>query len=183
MKKERDFTRDARGRFRRPETKPKPAARGRPPATTGKAGARGRKVDISCGAVVYVDREDTRLYLLVFHAKGAHWGFPKGHPLPGEETKAAILRETLEETGCEIELLAGHEDSISYTLPSGGAKQVRFRLARLKKRGRVPLPNKEIRGVGWFTFEEARRIITYDSSRGVLARARAFLRRRGVEPA
>ena len=143
-----------------------------------RAHAKGLKsMDQSYGAVVYAEREGTRLYLLVLHSGGAHWDFPKGRSLPSEMPDATILREVCEESGCKVQLLADYEDSIEYILPRGGAKRVRFRLAWLIKPDYVPLPNQEIRGIGWFTFEEALRTVTYENSRQVLVRAEAFLQR------
>jgi 8-oxo-dGTP pyrophosphatase MutT (NUDIX family) len=136
-------------------------------------------MDNSFGAVAYTYHAGTRLYLLVLHASGAHWDFPKGHPLPSEEPQATILREVREETGCDIQLLPDYADSISFILPMGGAKQISFRLGRLARPDCIALPNDEIRGIGWFTFAEACQTITYANSREVLIRAHAFLERHG----
>lgn len=57
-------------------------------------------------------------------------------------------------------------------------KHVLFLLAELAEPRAVSLPNQEIRGIGWFTFDEARRLITYDNSREVPVRADAYLRKR-----
>jgi len=131
--------------------------------------------DQSYGAVVHSLSAGARLYLLVLHAVGAHWDFPKGHPHRGESTGETVRREVREETGCRIALVPGFEESIRYTLPGGEEKQVTFYLARPRGPAGVKLPNDEIRGIGWFTFAEASRTITYDNSREVLARAEAFL--------
>ena len=135
----------------------------------------------SFGAVVYSARESgAPLYLLVLHA-GGHWGLPKGHALPGESARSTVVREVREETGCEIELIAGYADSITYPLPAGGTKRVDYLLARLKAAGAVPLPSEEIRAVGWFTLEEARRTATHETTRRVLQRAHDHLHLRRTD--
>jgi 8-oxo-dGTP pyrophosphatase MutT (NUDIX family) len=142
-------------------------------------------MDRSYGAVVTTDRLGAPLYLLVLHSSGSHWDLPKGHPLDGEAVEETIKREVREETGCAIRLVPGFEDSISYALPGGETKEVRFRLGLLVEPQCVFLPNREIRAVGWFSFEEARRLMTYDNSREVLNRADGFVRgrtfRRGAD--
>ena len=128
-------------------------------------------MDQSHGAVVYADRSGSLQFLLVLHARGAHWDLPKGHPLPGERPEETILREVREETGCDVRLLPGFADSVSYVLPQGEPKRVDFRLARLEHEHEVSLPNNEIRAVKWLTFDEAYRLMTFDNSREVLERA------------
>jgi 8-oxo-dGTP pyrophosphatase MutT (NUDIX family) len=128
-------------------------------------------MDHSYGAVVYADRSGSPLFLLVLHAHGAHWDLPKGHPLPGERPEETILREVREETGCDVRLLAGFADSVSYVLPQGEPKRVDFRLARLQHEHEVSLPNDEIRAVRWVTFDEACQLMSFDNSREVLKRA------------
>eukprot|EP00969_Alexandrium_andersonii_P032362 1412938-Alexandrium_andersonii.AAC.1 len=61
--------------------------------------------DQSFGGVVFGEQEQ----ILLLETKAKHggpdrWGFPKGHPRWNETGPAAAMRETLEETGIEIDM-------------------------------------------------------------------------------
>jgi len=125
-------------------------------------------MDHSFGAVVYTEEFGNRLYLLVLHTDGAHWDFPKGHPIINETTTETIMREVKEETGNIIEMVSNHQETIEYILTSGETKQVHFQIAKRINSVHNKIPNNEIRGIGWFTFAEAVKTITFDNSRNIL---------------
>ena len=51
----------------------------------------------SCGAVVFLKKEEQTKYLLLNYAAG-HWDFVKGNVEPNETEKETVLRELKEET-------------------------------------------------------------------------------------
>ena len=63
-------------------------------------------VHISSGAVVYRLSENQTPEILIMHRKdGGTWHLPKGTQAPGETLEETALREVLEESGVEINLL------------------------------------------------------------------------------
>ena len=77
--------------------------------------------DKSCGVIALHKRPDDGVVvvaLLLLKSKdGAAWGFPKGHPDPGEEELAAANREFCEETGIDVgsEVVDGASYDEAYT--------------------------------------------------------------------
>ena len=52
----------------------------------------------SCGAVIFVKKEEGTKYLLLNYAAG-HWDFVKGNVEENETEKQTVVRELQEETG------------------------------------------------------------------------------------
>jgi len=76
--------------------------------------------DKSCGVIALHKRPDgvVVVALLLLKSKdGNAWGFPKGHPDPGEDDLAAANREFREETGIDVssQIVAGAFHDEAYT--------------------------------------------------------------------
>ena len=56
----------------------------------------------SCGAIVFRKFHGNIELLLIKHANGGHWSFPKGHVEAGETEVETAIREIREETGIEV---------------------------------------------------------------------------------
>lgn len=97
---------------------------------------------IKAGCIVI---NDTHEILLVKHQDGANWGFPKGHAERGETLKQVALRETLEETGYEVELIRRLPD-IAYTKESTG-ESIRTGMFLAKPVQASRIPEKELKWV------------------------------------
>jgi 8-oxo-dGTP pyrophosphatase MutT (NUDIX family) len=100
-------------------------------------------------------------------------GFPKGVLKPGEPVEMAALREIREETGFRVQLLAlVGISAYRYTTPDGvrREKTVHLYLAR-PTGGNLSERDGERMDVGWAAVEEARRQLTYEADRELLARA------------
>jgi len=128
--------------------------------------------DQSWGAVVV---DDEGRFLLVHHASGGHWDSPKGHAEPHETAVETALREIREEGGVEAEIIAGFSERADWILPDGREKQVVYFLARRLGPCESAKPGDEILALAWLPYEEARDLISYESGKRVLDRAREFL--------
>ena len=56
----------------------------------------------SCGAIVFRKFHGNVEILLINHANGGHWSFPKGHVEDGETEVETATREIFEETGLTV---------------------------------------------------------------------------------
>ena len=68
----------------------------------------------SCGAVVFIKKEDQTKYLLLNYAAG-HWDFVKGNVELNETEKETVLRELQEETAItDATFIDGFKETIAY---------------------------------------------------------------------
>jgi 8-oxo-dGTP pyrophosphatase MutT (NUDIX family) len=110
------------------------------------------------------------------------WGIPKGHLESGESAFEAAVREVREETGIAGEIEADLGE-IRYTYVASEeagnrrrrvAKQVRFFLMRAIG-GRFADRDAEMDAVRWVPIQGAEAVMTYESERALVRRARALL--------
>ncbi len=130
------------------------------------------KYEKSCGAVICRGEGEKREYLLIRQNAG-HWGFPKGHVEAGENEHQTAIREVKEETGLDVELLDGFRQSISYSPARGVMKEVVFFAAR-RTGSDMQLQKEEVSDAGWFTFSDAMKKSSHDSTKDVLRGAHEF---------
>lgn len=131
-------------------------------------------VEKSVGAVVFTE-EKSREYLLLL---SSFWEFPKGHGNDNESEEETARRETIEETGLEIEFVPGFREEIDYFYRRGNKlfkKQVVFFLARA--RSRTVRLSSEHSWFEWHPYDTALTRLTYENSRSILKKAEAFLNR------
>lgn len=131
--------------------------------------------ETSCGAVVFRRLEDGSLrFLLIRNKRSAHWGFPKGHMEPGETKTETAIREVLEETGLQIEVLPDFCELSEYTIHGKIEKAVAIFLARTNQVD-YTLQVEEIEECGWFTYEQAMQTLNYENDKRILAKAKKYL--------
>ena len=84
----------------------------------------------------------------------SHWCFPGGHIDSGETAENAVIRETAEETGLELEspVFLGYCDEI---FPKLGFHAVVLMFCGTARGVLHPQPG-EISDIGWFSIHEAR---------------------------
>lgn len=137
----------------------------------GMSGGKIVKPDFSCGGVVWDDDRKKLLIVKVENlSKSVVWTFPKGHPEKGETDEQAAIREVQEETGWQC-TVTGKLMDVEYYYTHNDVtfhKTVRwFRMEPVRQTGK-PMEG-EILECAWATADEAKKKITYDSDRKLLA--------------
>ncbi|MBN2142068.1 NUDIX domain-containing protein [Candidatus Woesearchaeota archaeon] len=128
----------------------------------------------SCGAVVYRKVDDKIEFLLIQHLDGGHWDNPKGHVEPGESEEETAVREILEETGLEVDLVDGFKETAQYLSKQAIDKTVVFFLA-VPVGGCLAKQEGEIKDIGWFECDDAIAKATYSNAKNILRKAKEHL--------
>jgi 8-oxo-dGTP pyrophosphatase MutT (NUDIX family) len=138
------------------------------------------RTEVSAGGVVFRGSGDRLEFAMAArrNRKGElAWGLPKGVIERGETSDAAALREVLEETGLEAEIVEPLGE-IGYFYFWEGVrirKSVHFFLMRATG-GDVSRHDHEMEEVGWFEAGEAIAMAAYASERKLLEQALETLR-------
>lgn len=127
----------------------------------------------SCGAVIWRGTPADHQYLLARH-NGGHWSFPKGH-VEGDETEIQTAqREILEETGLTAEIDDRFRQVVTYYPKPGVIKDVIFFTAQ-PTGGAEHAQEEEIAQIGWFSYGDARDLLTFATDEEVLLAAETYL--------
>ncbi|AEV17199.1 MAG: NUDIX hydrolase [Thermus sp.] len=110
-------------------------------------------MELGAGGVVFNARRE----VLLLRDRMGFWVFPKGHPEAGEALETAAVREVLEETGVEAQVL-GPLFPTRYVNAKGVEREVHWFLMRGEGEPRL---EGGMTGVGWFAPEEARGLLAF----------------------
>ena len=124
------------------------------------------KKEKSCGAIIYNNSNEV---LVVKHTAG-HWDFPKGHMEIGENEYQTAIREVKEETNIDIDIYKENRYTINYSPKENVDKTVVFFLARSKTND-LKKQECEIASIGWFKYDDALNILTYDIAKELLKKS------------
>lgn len=132
----------------------------------------------SAGVVIFRREEGKILYLLLFKKyKTEYWDLAKGHVEKDEDPAETAKREAKEEAGIEdLEFLPGFEEKVSWIYKLEGKltkKYVTYYLAETKTRDAV-VSFEHIKP-GWFTLQEAEKVLKHKDSKELLRKAQKFL--------
>lgn len=127
----------------------------------------------SCGAVVYTETGEGRLYLIIRMNLG-HCGLPKGHVEKYETEEETAMREVREETGVVVTLAENFRCSVVYSLTARTSKESVYFLGRFDG-DRVRIQESEVSSYRLCPYEQARRLITYENDRAILDAAERLL--------
>lgn len=131
----------------------------------------------AAGAVVWRVRLGRLQVALVHRPRYKDWSWPKGKLEPDESSVAAAVREVAEEIGHDVVLGVPLPD-MSYKMPDGRAKHVRYWAAQVAGRGLnpalrarppvEPAPRDEIDHARWFDVTAAAQRLTRATERAPL---------------
>lgn len=130
------------------------------------------KQEKSCGAVVYNPKKHS---FLIIKMLNGNWGFPKGHTEDQETDIQTAIREVMEETGINIEILDGFKKSIKYIPFPEVLKEVIFFIG-ITEEEKVTIDKDEIEDYMWCSYEEALKMITYKPQRDVMESSLQFIK-------
>ena len=122
---------------------------------------------IAAGAVVTRMGASGAEYLLIHRGYRSDWTFPKGKVDPGEHLLTAAIREVREETGYAVEL--GVPLPTQTYKVEGKLKDSHYWVGKLLSGDFVP--NDEVDGIAWLSFDQAKAKLTYEHDQDVLKAA------------
>lgn len=129
----------------------------------------------SCGAIVFRKFHGNTELLLIKHANGGHWSFPKGH-VEGIETEIETAkREVKEETGIDIIVDDSFRETVSYSPKKDTMKDVVYFLAIAKNYNVIPQP-EEIAQIKWIEISRVHTILSYDNDRQLVNKVRPIIK-------
>ena len=132
------------------------------------------RVDRAAGGVVAGVVDGVAVLAVVHRPRYDDWTLPKGHLDPGETWEQAALREVLEETGLEVEIV-GSPSVVGYMIDGVTPKVVVFYpmalLANSPGERHIghEVDVREVDAVAWWPVEKAAGELTYPDERRVLA--------------
>lgn len=112
----------------------------------------------SCGCIVIDDDK-----VLLVKQNDGHTAFPKGHIEKGETEEECAIRETFEETGLKVRILNGYRYTQTYFVKKDVLKEVVYFLAT-KESGTLCKQEEEINSLGFYLFDEAINLISYENT-------------------
>ncbi len=135
----------------------------------------------SCGAVVFIKKDDAAKYLLLNYAAG-HWDFVKGNMEANETEKQTVVRELQEETSItEAQFIDGFREAIAYFYRRQGLtvhKEVVFFVMEAFT-DKVELSFEHV-GYIWLDYAQALEKLSFKNSKDVLQKSRDFLKKKGI---
>src|SRR4030042_6641096 len=135
----------------------------------------------SCGAVVFLKKDNSVNYLLL-HYEAGHWDFVKGNVEPNETEKDTAIRELKEETSIvDAQFIDGFREKIVYFYRRQGNtihKEVVFFIIEAHTE-KVEISNEHV-GYDWLDYQHAMEKLTFKNAKNVLQNAHEFLKKQGI---
>ncbi len=127
------------------------------------------KREFSAGGIVFNDKGEV---LITKHSQNHRWGFPKGLIDPGQTSKEAAVREVKEEGGVEAEIIDKVGDSkFVYTWNNEKIFKVVVYFLMKYLSGDPKDHDYEMEEAGWFSPEEALKILSFSNDKELLKKA------------
>lgn len=132
------------------------------------------KYEKSCGAIIFRKFHGNTELLLIKHANGGHWSFPKGHVEGNETEEETATREIKEETGLDVILDTTFREIVTYSPKKDTQKDVVYFLAKAKTFDYIP-QEEEISQIRWVELNLAAGMLTYENDKQLIVKAKAAL--------
>jgi len=113
----------------------------------------------ACGCIIFENDK-----ILLIRQMSGMWGFPKGHVEDNETEEETAKREVKEETNIEVEVDKSKRYVVHYRTDKGRNKEVVFFIGK-KVGGYLRMQPEEIIEAGWFDYNDAMKIISYENTR------------------
>ena len=131
--------------------------------------------EISCGAIVYKKINNKTYFLIIQNINSKSFGFPKGHLEKDETLKEAAIREVLEETGINIEIISEKHYTSSYKFVAFWNneeidKEVHIFLAKAINTN-ITHQKEEVLSAVWLEEDEVLDLLTYANDREIFEKA------------
>jgi ADP-ribose pyrophosphatase YjhB (NUDIX family) len=127
---------------------------------------------------------DNNKVLLVYHKKLDVWLYPGGHVEDDENPDEALFREVREETGLEVEIISHKDDNLSDTKNNVSSLHLPYAVlcelvgdhyhndliykCKIKKGNKLQFNSKESSDIGFFGYEEIKKLKLFDNFRVLL---------------
>jgi len=128
----------------------------------------------SCGAVVFT-KMNNEIKFIIEEMNLGHFSLPKGHVELDENEIDTARREIKEETNLDVTFLTSFREVSSYSPKKNVVKDVVYFLAEAKCINDLKRQESEVHELFLLNFDEADRILTYDSDRLILKHANDYL--------
>jgi len=128
----------------------------------------------SCGAVIYKEENGEKLFL-VEHMNGGHYSIVKGHIEDNETEVQTALREIKEETNLDVELDTNFRVVNTYSPYPDCTKDVVFFIAKAISND-IKVQECEVRDILFLPIDKAIDIMTYESDKETLRKAKEYLK-------
>lgn len=129
----------------------------------------------SCGALVFRKFHGNTELLLIKHANGGHWSFPKGHVEEGESEIETATREIKEETGVDVIIDPTFREKVTYSPKRDTQKDVIYFLAHATTFDTVP-QEEEVAQAKWVEVNRAQAMLTYDNDKQLINKAKQLVK-------
>jgi 8-oxo-dGTP pyrophosphatase MutT (NUDIX family) len=129
----------------------------------------------SCGAIVYRKFHGNTELLLIKHANGGHWSFPKGHVEQDETEVQTAQREIKEETGLDVQLDTSFREVVTYSPKKDTQKDVIYFLAKATTYNYTP-QEEEISQIRWVEISRAHNVLSYDNDKQLVTKAKPLIK-------
>lgn len=136
--------------------------------------------ELSSGAIIYRKENGKPYFLIIYSERNKIWCFPKGHIESGEDEGYAAIREIEEETGIkDMVFVNGFRVEDVYSAKSSRGpydgtvieKHSIYFLCETKTK-KVMVDSQEISDYKWVSFDDAVKLLRFDSMKIVLGKAR-----------
>lgn len=139
-----------------------------------------RKI-VSAGIIIFRKTREGYKFLLLYHGRN-YWNFPKGKLEAEERSWQTALREVREETGLkstELKFISNFKAYERFFFPRGKEKIFKIVILYLAETRQPNITvSYEHEGYGWFTFNEAKKILAkYPENVRILTTAYDFLKK------